>query len=178
MRDLYDKWSALPDWDRPLLDKDALRIVNCPGLEQILISGALEAWRQAENLRQPATGGFAMAEGNRYTVALARDRLLAVDTQPFASASGWHPDGYALTALGGGLHVFDISGSAADQLVMRGASLDPGMAMPSAALSFAGQAAILYRRPAGYRLHIDRTLAAYLARWFLAVAEHLPGADP
>ena len=50
-------------------------------LHQRLVSGDLAAWAEASGFDGPAVGAFGLAEGIRYSVRLARDRLLAVSTK-------------------------------------------------------------------------------------------------
>ncbi len=65
--------------------------------------------------------------------------------------------------------VLELSGRRAGELVAMGCSLDldaPALAAGrSARTLFAGQPALLYRHGAGYRVHLDATLAVFVCRW-------------
>ena len=170
MRDLAEKWPSMPDWPTAAVDSDTLRIRAIGGLEQRLVSGDLEAWAQASGISGGGVGAGGIAHGNRYMVRIARDRALAVSETPLEIAPGWHGEGFAVTVLNAGLHVFEISGRGAEELLARATTLDTSDASPSAALSFAGVQALAYRHggPGTVRVHVDRGLAPYLWEWFLS----------
>ncbi|WP_421914840.1 hypothetical protein [Mesorhizobium sp.] len=165
MRNLAEKWSVAPDWQDAAIEVPGLRIVSASGLHQRLVSGNLAAWAEASGFDGTAVGAFGLAEGIRYTVRLARDRLLAVSTTPIGMATGWYSQGFAVTEISAGLHVFEVSGDAIDAFMARGTTLDPKQTSASAALSFAGIEAIIYRHGATLRIHADRGHAAYLWTW-------------
>ncbi len=75
-----------------------------------------------------------------------------------------------MTPISAGLRVFEIEGTAIDAFIARGATLDPNQASASAALSFAGISAIVYRHEDALRIHVDRGLAAYLWTWMAQAA--------
>ncbi|MEO5756751.1 MAG: hypothetical protein ABIQ51_07830 [Mesorhizobium sp.] len=175
MRNLAEKWSIAPDWQAAVIEAPGLTIRTVIGLNQVLVSGDLDAWARVSGLSGDGVGAFGMARGDRYAARLARDRLLAVSKAPFAVAAGWHAEGFAVTAISAGLHVFEIEGTAIDAFVARGTTLDPrqASASASAALSFAGISAIVYRHEDRLRIHVDRGLAAYLWTWMEAAAGNL-----
>ncbi|WP_027061856.1 hypothetical protein [Mesorhizobium loti] len=173
MRDLAEKWSVAPDWQNATIDVPGLKIGSISGLHQRLVSGDLTAWAEASGFDGTAVGAFGPAEGIRYTVRLARDRLLAVSTTPIGMATGWFPQGFAVTEISAGLQVFEVEGSALDAFIARGTTLDPRQPSASAALSFAGISAIVYRREHRLRIHVDRGLAAYLWTWMEQAAGHI-----
>jgi sarcosine oxidase gamma subunit len=113
----------------------------------------------------------------RYSVRLARDRLLAVSTRPIGMATGWSPQGFAVTEISAGLQVFEVEGVGLDAFIARGTTLDPGQPSASAALSFAGISAIVYRHEDRLRIHVDRGLAAYLWTWMEQAATHIAAGD-
>ncbi|TIT48473.1 MAG: hypothetical protein E5W75_16060, partial [Mesorhizobium sp.] len=84
--------------------------------------------------------------------------------------AGWHAEGFAVTAIGAGLQVFEAEGPALDAFIARGTTLHPRQPSASAALSFAGISAIVYRHDGKLRIHVDRGLAAYLWTWMETAA--------
>lgn len=168
MRNLAEKWPAAPDFATATLNKNGVTVRTLGGLNQLLVSGDLAAWSKASGLAGEGVGAGAVVSGDRYTVRIARDRLLAVAEQPFAIAAGWHADGFAVTVMDAGLHMFEIEGPDLDRLIARGTALDPGQPSRSASILFAGVSVLFYRfgNPNRARLHIDRGLAPYLWEWF------------
>lgn len=173
MRDLAEKWSVAPDWRNATIEVRGLKISPVSGLHQRLVSGNLAAWAEASGFDGTAVGAFGLAEGIRYSVRLARDRLLAVSTTPIGMVTGWFSQGFAVTEISAGLQVFEAEGLALDAFIARGTTLDPNEASASAALSFAGISAIVYRHEGKLRIHVDRGLAAYLWTWMEQAAGHI-----
>ena len=173
MRDLAEKWSVAPNWQSAVITAPGLAVRALAGLDQWLVSGDLDAWARISGLEGAGVGAFGRARGDRYAARLARDRLLAVSGTPLAITAGWHTEGFAVTSVSAGLRVFEIEGTAVDAFIARGATLDPGQASPSAALSFAGINAIVYRHEDTLRIHVDRGLAAYLWTWMQQAAGHI-----
>ncbi len=173
MRNLAEKWSKAPDWQDAVIEVPGLRIGSIPGLHQRLVSGDLAAWVEASGFDGTAVGAFGLAEGGRYTVRLARDRLLALSTTPLGMATGWYSQGFAVTEISAGLHIFEVSGEAVDAFIARGTTLNPEQTSATAALSFAGIDAIVYRHDTTLRIHVDRGLAAYLWTWIENAARNI-----
>jgi sarcosine oxidase, subunit gamma len=173
MRDLAEKWSVAPDWQSAVITAPGLVVRAVPGLNQLLVSGDLDAWARASGLDGHGVGAFGTVQGDRYAARLARDRLLVVSNTPVAVAMGWHAEGFAVTAISAGLHVFEVEGSALDAFIARGTTLDPRQASASAALSFAGISAVVYRHQGRLRIHVDRGLAAYLWTWMETAASNI-----
>ncbi|WP_322417596.1 hypothetical protein [Mesorhizobium huakuii] len=173
MRDLAEKWSVAPDWRNATIEVPGLKIGAVTGLHQRLVSGDLAAWAGASGFDGPAVGAFGLAEGIRYSVRLARDRLLAVSITPNGMATGWFSQGFAVTEISAGLQVFEVDGPVLDAFVARGTTLDPRQPSASATLSFAGISAIVYRHQSGLRIHVDRGLAAYLWTWMETAAANI-----
>jgi len=173
MRDLAEKWSVAPDWRNATIEVPGLKIGAVAGLHQRLVSGDLATWAEASGFDGTAVGAFGPAEGIRYSVRLARDRLLVVSNTPLAIAAGWHAEGFAVTEISAGLQVFEVEGSALDALIARGTTFDPKQPSASAALAFAGISAIVYRHESKLRIHVDRGLAAYLWMWMEQAAGHI-----
>lgn len=167
MRDLAEKWSEMPRWASHVLEAPGLTVRTLTGLSQLLVSGDLDAWNRMAGMQGPGVGALAVAAGDRYAVRLARDRILAVATSPFEIKAGWHDEGFAVTRLNAGLHVFQADGPSLPGLISRAVTVDPVNAGPSAALSFAGVPASVYRHQDNdtLRVHVDRGLAAYLWTW-------------
>ncbi|PZV37543.1 hypothetical protein [Mesorhizobium kowhaii] len=173
MRDLAEKWSVAPDWQSAVITAPGLVVRAVPGLNQLLVSGDLDAWSLMSGVDGTGVGAFGTAQGERYAARLARDRLLVVSNTPLAIATGWHAEGFAVTAISAGLQVFEVEGSALDAFIGRGTTLDPRQASASAALSFAGISAVVYRHQDRLRIHVDRGLAAYLWTWMETAASNI-----
>ena len=167
MRNLAEKWPAAPDFATARLNKDGVTIRTLGGLSQLLVSGDLAAWSKASGLAGEGVGVGAVASGDKYTVRIARDRILAIGEQPFPVAAGWHEGGFAVSVVDAGLHVFEIEGPGLTALVARATMLNPGQASRSASVLFAGVNVLFYRFGDSnrVRLHIDRGLAPYLWEW-------------
>ncbi|MFB9979099.1 hypothetical protein ACFSQQ_35375 [Mesorhizobium kowhaii] len=173
MRDLAEKWSVAPDWQSAVITTPGLALRIVLDLNQLMVSGDLDAWARASGVDGNGVGAFGTAQGDRYAARLARDRLLVVSDAPLAIATGWHTEGFAVTAISAGLQVFEVEGSALDAFIARGTTLDPRQASASAALSFAGISAVVYRHQGRLRIHVDRGLAAYLWTWMETAASNI-----
>lgn len=173
MRDLAEKWSVAPDWQSAVIEAPGFAVRAIPSLDHLLVSGDLDAWARISRVDGTGVGAFGAAQGERYAVRLARDRLLVVSNSPLAIAAGWHADGFAVTAIRAGLQVFEVDGTALDAFIARGTTLDSRQASASAALSFAGISAIVYRHQDRLRIHVDRGLAAYFWTWMEQAAGHM-----
>lgn len=165
MRNLAEKWSIAPDWRSAVLAVPGLTIRPVLGLGQQMVSGDLAAWGKASGNDGQGLGAFEAAQGENYTARLARDRLLAVSCSTPSVAAGWHAEGFAVTTVSAAMQVFDAGGPALNELIARATTLDPKLPSASAALSFAGISAIVYRHGDGLRIHVDRGLATYLWTW-------------
>jgi sarcosine oxidase gamma subunit len=173
MRDLAEKWSVAPDWQSAVITTPGLAIRAVLDLNQLLVSGDLDAWAWASGVDGTGVGAFGAAQGDRYAARLARDRLLVVSNTPLTIAAGWHAEGFAVTAISAGLQVFEAEGTALDAFIARGTTLDPGQASTSTALSFAGISAVVYRHDGKLRIHADRGLATYLWTWMETAAGNI-----
>ncbi|MFC3327192.1 hypothetical protein [Mesorhizobium cantuariense] len=173
MRDLAEKWSVAPDWQSAVITTPGLAIQAVLTLNQLMVSGDLDAWARGSGVDGTGVGAFGAAQGDRYAVRMARDRLLVVSNSPLAIPTGWHAEGFAVTAISAGLQVFEVEGRALDTFIARGTTLDPSQASASAALSFAGISAIAYRHEDRLRIHVDRGLAAYFWTWMEQAAGHI-----
>lgn len=173
MRDLAEKWSVAPDWQAAQITTSGLVVRAVAGLSQMLVSGNLDAWAKTSGMGGDGVGAFSAAQGDSYAARLARDRLLVVSNTRLIIETGWHAEGFAVTEISAGLQVFEVEGQALAAFIARGTTLDPRQPSPSAALSFAGISAIIYRHESKLRIHVDRGLAAYLWTWMEQAAGHI-----
>ncbi|AEH84762.1 hypothetical protein [Mesorhizobium opportunistum] len=173
MRDLAEKWPIAPDWPAAMITTPGLAVRTVTGLDQMLVSGDLDAWARLSGVKAEGVGAFGAAQGERYAARLARDRLLVVSNAPLAIAAGWHKEGFAVTEISTGLQLFEIEGVGLDAFIARGTTIDPRQSSASATLSFAGVSAIVYRHGSKLRIHVDRGLAAYLWTWMEQAAGHV-----
>ena len=173
MVDHSTKWAALPDWSQARLTGTGIEITSLPTLDQHLVSGDLVAFGRHAGVSPEGVGALGIASGANYSVRVARDRLLAVGIEEENLKAGWHDEGFAVTATSAGLHVFQLSGRNALDMVRRATTLDIGNPGPSAATVFAGILGYLYTHGEKdtIRLHADRGLATYLWSWFAAQLE-------
>lgn len=167
MLDHAEKWALVPDWQAAVIERPGLRISSLSGLPQILVSGNLDTCLSSLGI-SGTTGAWGVAGGETYAVRLAFDRMLVAGAGSLAT--GWHVDGYAVTDMSAGYHVFALEGAALPRLIARGTSIDLSNGGPSAALQFADMNALLYRHggEAKARLHVNRAQAAALWTWFAA----------
>ncbi len=179
MHDLSAIWPAQPDWRAAALDRPGLSVRPAPGLAQHLISGDFAAWARQASFPHADIGGFGLAQGDRYCVRLARDRVLAVGPSDFVAPSGWRAEGFAATPISAGLLVFEMRGPLAPGVLARATALDPSKTSPSAAMNFAGTQAIVYRYrdPDTARIHIDRPMGPHFWTWLAAVVENFAPAE-
>lgn len=167
MRNLAEKWPIPPRWEAAVLQRDDVTARTVSGLNQLLVSGAFDAWNRASGMSGAGVGAADVASGDRYAVRVARDRMLVVSERLLSIEAGWHDKGFAVTAMDAALHVFEISGAGVDRLLARGTTLDPRNGSPAASLLFAGVNVVLYRfdEARKIRVHVDRGLAPYLWEW-------------
>ena len=167
MADLGECWPKEPDWSAAP-HAWALEIRRVSDVFQTLVSGNLEVWSAGSRIGLDV----APAPGRDYAVRVARDRVLAVTTQPMASRPGWNASGHAATDLSGGYLLLEISGAHLPALLSRATTLPRFDASPSAAIRFAGLDAVAYFVAQGVlRLHVDRGLSSYLWSWLQAADE-------
>ncbi len=164
MLDHAKNWAAVPDWANAVITGPGFTVRSVPVLRQHLVSGNLERFARDHSLDE-ITGALGIAAGDRYATRMARDRVLAVglpDLRP-----GWNDNGYAITRMSSALHVFEIAGERALELIARGSAIDVDNPGPNSATAVAGIVTSLYRHnhPMTLRLHIDRGLAPYMWAW-------------
>jgi sarcosine oxidase gamma subunit len=170
MLDHGKKWPEPVMWDGARVDVDGLSVVSKPGLAQHYVSGDLDGFLTKHLLAAPI-GLLGQASGERYTVRMARDRMLVVGIGDDELVTGWDDvGGCGITRMSSALHVFEIAGPRALELLARGCVFDPANAGPCSTIQFAGVTVSLYRYGGSdfVRLHIDRGLASYLWSWINA----------
>lgn len=167
MRDHAAKWPPAPNWSTAKLDQGSISVRTIEGLSQLLVSGDLDAWATASGTASESVAGDVIASGDRYSARIARDRLLAVSATPFALATGWHDDGFAISRIDAGMHVFQVEGPGLNALLARAMTQPLVSSGPSASLLFAGINVVLYHFASlqSVRIHVDRALAPYLWEW-------------
>lgn len=175
MLDHAMKWDAVPEWDSVRLSGRSVDIRTIDLAEQHLVSGNLLAFAQASGLDPHGAGALGVVDGETYSIRLARDRVLAVGSLNVGITLGWNTAGFAVTEIGSGYHVFELTGEGIPDLLARATTIDLSAPGPCAAIGFAGVPAILYCHrhagPNGVRLHLERGLAASLWLWFAAVLD-------
>lgn len=164
MRDRGQFWSPAPD-RAALLEGDGFAARCVAGLGQTLVSGDLTAGIAALAPGAGEVGLWGVAEAVPYVLRIARDRALLVTPSPLGIAPGWR-DGFAATPCDDGYAVIEILGAALGEVIAEAVSADLDAGSRSAAVQFAGVAALLYRTsPGTARLHVESPLAAYLWTW-------------
>ncbi|PZN56005.1 MAG: hypothetical protein DIU65_05515 [Proteobacteria bacterium] len=167
MRNLAEKWPVVPDWNTQVLETAALRVRTLVGLHQLLVSGDLAAWSRVSGIEGAGVGATMIASGEKYMARIARDRVLAVSEAALPVKAGWHEEGFAVSVIDAGLHVFELEGRELSDVLSRATTLAPESNTASASVLFAGVNAVLYlfgsRDRA--RVHVDRGLAPYLWEW-------------
>lgn len=149
----------------PALQGEGLSVSLVPSLPQVMVSGDFAGFCRREALPEPV-GLLGETTGARYSLRLARNRMLAVGVDCDHAGAGWQENA-AITPMTGALAVLEIAGPRQMELFSRGSAIDPRSRSASAALQFAGVTVSLYRHEATLRLHIDRGLIAYLQSWLV-----------
>lgn len=167
------EWARLPDRDTRRLDATGISIRNIVGLTQYMVSGNLKAAARRVAISADGVGALELASGARYSVRLARDRLLVVCAEDGLLQPGWNENGYAVSGMSAALEIFELTGPQALEIVKRATALAHTGPSPCAATSFAGVTACVYRFEGDrtVRVHLDRGLAPYLWDWLRALAE-------
>ncbi|MBX9456499.1 MAG: hypothetical protein KL863_11030 [Rhizobium sp.] len=140
-----------------------IHVTTVQGLTQHLVSGNFATFGAD-------IGAMGIAAGDRATIRIARDRVLATNAEASLVTPGWHAEGFAATDVSAMYHVFGITGAGVRDLLREALFIDPDNAGPSAAVMFAGLHAILYcvGSRETLRLHVERGHAAYLVNWLEA----------
>ena len=169
MLDVGQKWS--PAGFDPELSLPGLSVRKVPGLHLALVSGNTSACLARLGIAGPPLGATALAEGDGFALAMARDRCLAVSATPFALEEGWHAEGYAFTEVTDGFTPLSVTGSALMPLLAHATTNDWDTPTRSAAISFAGLAAAAVFRgdKGGLWLFVETPQLPYLQRWLSAL---------
>lgn len=166
MLDHGKKWPEPPDWTTARVSIEGLTITSITGMSQFYVSGNLDGFRAIHGLATPH-GLLGLATGRRFAVRMARDRMLVVGIGDDELVTGWHNAGYGVTRMSSALHVFEIAGPLARDLIARGCVFDDRDPGPCSTIQFAGVTVSLYSHGDAdiLRLHVDRGLASYLWSW-------------
>jgi heterotetrameric sarcosine oxidase gamma subunit len=170
-------WAPVPDWSRARLEHPGLAVAASFAEAAWLVSGDLPAFSRRH-------GGLACIGPREtcaavpYALRLAPDRLLFVHHGGNGAPSGpfgWSEDGLAITDVGDGYVLFDITGSAASELMALGAAYEfegkPAGIAESASMLFAGLKTAVARMPSGWRLHVERPYATAMWQWLQHAAQ-------
>ena len=168
-------WPAVPEWQSAAFENSRLRIQSVGSINAIwLVSGDLEAFQHHHGELQ-ILGPRDVSSGPTYRLRLAPDRLLNVSEVLVEIEFGWSGAGYAVTDITDGLIVLDISGPACLPVMEQGCGYDfaatSALPLESTTMLFAGMRAMVSRRQAGWRLHVERPMAAALWRWLTLSGE-------
>lgn len=159
-------WSPVPDWAGASIRYPALNVTARSAPAAWLVSGNLAQFLAQHDAR-PCIGPREVCDGATYALRLAPDRLLSVSFEGAAAhVPGWSDSGTAVTDVGDGFVLFDVTGPAALDLMKHGADYDfaaaPAGAEESASMLFAGLKVIVARLADGWRLHVERPYATAL----------------
>lgn len=168
MRDLTSSWPAVPAWADVSLNRSDLTAKTMALQSQHLVSGDLTAFAAKAGLPDTGAGLFQQVSGESYSLRVARDRVLVVNGATETLGPGWHAEGYAVTDVSAMYHVFEFEGDGIDALLQEAMFVDPNVDSPSAATTFAGQAAVIYYHDGKLRLHIERGFAPFIWQWLEA----------
>lgn len=169
MRNRADFWAPVPDWSLATIAGTDVRVAaGGETTSATLASGRLEPFLDRIG-RPPLLGPRDRIETATYALRLAPDRVLVVSAEPLALPEGWSADGYAVSALDDGLILIDVIGPAVGDLLSEATSYDleatESRPRESANIVLAGQRIAVARLAEGWRLHVERPLAAALWRW-------------
>lgn len=148
-----DKWAPMPEVGA-MLQGAGVTATVAQSPERSLVSGDLAAFAR---------------RSDALTLRLARDRALVLG--PTGLAFGWHEDGFALSDLGAGLALVQLSGPGLADLVAKATTADLGDIGPSKAITFAGIPVVLDQTGEALGLHVERGLLAYLWTWLAALPQ-------
>jgi sarcosine oxidase gamma subunit len=168
MRDLTSSWPAVPAWADVSLKRGDLTAETVALQSQHLVSGDLTAFAAKAGLPDTGAGLFQQVSGESYSLRVARDRVLVVNGATETLGPGWHAEGYAVTDVSAMYHVFEFEGDGIEALLQEAMFVDPNVDSPSAATTFAGQAAVIYYHDGKLRLHVERGFAPFIWQWLEA----------
>lgn len=79
---------------------------------------------------------------------------------------GWHDAGFGISDATDAYVVFDLVGEDAADVLAEGGVLVNGPPSPSAAITFAGTAALVVRQQQGFRIWVPRAAQIFVASFF------------
>ena len=167
MFDFGAKWAPARFEEPDLWSGIEMRLV--PGLRVVLASGDISSALRAFRMEGPALGATAVARGESFALAVARDRLLIVCSEATPFEDGW-VNGLALTEVTDGISVIALSGPALPELVSSATTLDWKQPTRSASITFAGltAAAVFHGSSDRLWLFLDTPLVPALRAWITA----------
>jgi sarcosine oxidase gamma subunit len=171
MFDRSEFWSPLPVWREARLEGHALTITPVAIASAWLLSGESTVLLARAGITA-SSGPRDVVRGERYALRLAPDRLLLLNAGATVEHFGWQTDGWALSDVSDGWIAVDVLGEGAAAFMAQGSeyvfAAPPVAAQESAQLLFGGLKVAVSRRPAGWRLHVERPWAAALWHWLAA----------
>ena len=162
MREMH--WAPARSGAEPLIDRPRLAARWLGGLGQTLISGDVDAALAALAPGAPTLGLYAPAPDSAHALRIGRNSALLVTPAPLAARDGWR-DGWCATSVDDGWAAVEVSGADAAQALMQATSADLASGSPSAAALVFGLRALLARRPAGFRIHVEAPRLETLIAW-------------
>ena len=169
MRNDSDRWQpageALAGFAGP-----GVTVTPVQGRRQTLISGPVAGALAAVGLTR-AHGWPEVVAAAPYALRLRRDRVLVVDGP--ALPAGWDAQaGLAVSDMSDGLHIIEISGEKAFDLIRAGTEISRADASASVVRLLAGHEVALYFHGGGdrLRLHVSAPEAPALMLWLRRVA--------
>jgi heterotetrameric sarcosine oxidase gamma subunit len=164
-------WSPVPDWSRADIQYRNLGVTARSAATVSLVSGNLTKFL-GDRGRLSCCGPQEVCDPETYALRLAPDRMLCVSLGTAAhgpSVFGWSDDGVAVTDVSDGFVLFDVTGTAALDLMKLGANYAfeaaPAGPAESALMVFASLKMAIARVPQGWRLHVERPYATALWQW-------------
>jgi hypothetical protein len=159
------KWTPSPDWSAARLARPEWQAAPVAGLYQTLLTGDLAAAFAALDPRPESVGLWQIARAPA-AIRIARDRALLISSQAPAIEWGWRDEGWAATDASDAYSVFSLAGPALRAIVAEATSAEVEAGSRSAAIQFAGVAALLYRTAEDEAwLHVETGFAPYVWRW-------------
>lgn len=173
------EWERLPDQKRHRLDVPRISVLSVAGLTQYMVSGNLKTATMRAGVDIESVGALGLASGERYSVRLARDRLLIVSREDDLLEDGWHKEGYAVSWMSAAMEIVELSGPLSLELVKRATTLAHVGSSPCAVTTFAGVTACIYRfgDTQKFRVHFDCGLASYIWNWLARSVDIIALAD-
>lgn len=172
MLDVSGAWTIPPTWEKCTIKIAGALLRPVLNLRQILLSGDIPMGlgRYAPGIGLKGPGDPAI--GEKYAVRLASNRGLLVSESEVDMSEGFSDwsNGYAISDVSDAFAVFEIEGPLLRTILSHGAALSmlANQTGGAAMTTFGDILAIVYFRETKNcaRIHVDRSLAPYLWRWF------------